>query len=215
MILSLGIFGYFANQYGHIIRAAMSDVDTIETYSSAFKGYTFVELVQMRYENKYSGDRGTMSRIAYKLGGVFGLLIRIIYFFLFPIRFYSLYMAEMQRTVWGMAFVQNGFFIFNFFKWLMILCWVFVLPLTALGILKSVKGNFEQKNALILYIMSILGVAIVSLHNRHSLSFVILTPIFVNIGYNYVKEKELKILPRIMQASVLLALLSYNLITSN
>lgn len=202
------------NQYGGLLRAISTSQSKFSNYYSSFEGMSSTEIIQKRYENKFSGERGIIASYAYSTGGLAGNLSRVIYSLFYPIRYYSPNMNMEHSSVNKLIYINNGFFIYNIIRWVMVSSWIIIIPLLVLGFYFGLRGNSSQKNILILYIVSLLAFTFISGHPRHNLFFHILNPVFVNIAFHRIIQKtQLRTVNHTFQMGVAFLLISYNIFT--
>lgn len=121
-------------------------------------------------------------------------------------------MASEFSSVYGkITFVESGFFVFETVKWFMVLCWVIVIPLLLIGMVKALKGDTTHKNLALLYLVSLVLISSVSFQVRHTLQFIVLNPIFVNMGYDHIQRSYKAMqLNKFLRWLVLVIIVSYN-----
>jgi len=200
------------NNRGALVKALSSTTDNFSGYYSTFSGMKYSEIVESRYERKFNQTRGRMATEAYKAGGPIGFSIRIIHSLFYPITYYSPYMDEEFSSVYGnVSYVRKGFFVFNIVKWVTVSCWMFIIPFLLIGWFRSLTHSEKTKGFLILYFISLIGVTITSGNPRHTLSFIIFNPLFVNIGYNSMKSRHrLKNYYMVLVIFVSTSIIAYN-----
>jgi len=212
IIISLLVFSLNINQRGSIFIALCSRSAESTKYYQVFEGFSISDIAKLRMDKIYNRERGFMASLSQQYGGIIGFFIKLIIFLFFPITFYSPVMSMKFNTFYDSGYVLNGFFIFNIIKWLMVLCWIIIIPLFIIGFIKAIKGTITEKNFVMLYLISLILIILISGQFRHTAFLVVLNPVFINIGFNAISKnhKYLKIF-KILKISIFILIIFYNI----
>jgi hypothetical protein len=174
--------------FSRFILTGASDYSKSERYRRNFVDMSVEEQLKMRVENiSFTRKAGSISSMAYDKGGIVGTLTNVAVTMFFPISFYPLVMSAKYNSLYGSLYIEDGFFIFNIVEWIMVLCWIVVIPLLCIGIWKAFSGNRMQNGIFLYYLAAVLLVAIVSGQIRHACIFIIINPVLMALGYQHIQ----------------------------
>lgn len=182
IILSLPISNILVNY--------MTDASRIFLYEKVFANYDFYERLKMRNEALSSVYKeGSVTSNLHSSGGMVGSIGKVLITPFYPMSIPSLWMDSDYHGVYGsVSYVRNGFFLFNAVRWLMVVCWIFVIPHLVIGIWVAMKGNRLLNSFVLYYFIMVVIVALFSGQSRHTCGFSVLNPLLAAIGYYEVKS---------------------------
>jgi len=203
------------NEYGGLIRAISSNVDSFDRYSNSFSSLSISEILVRRYEKKIVGSTGTVKQYSDAEGvSLSAAVARVGYGLFYPIRYNPIIMDSSHNSVNKTTFIRDGVFVFNIIGWFMVSIWIIIIPLLLYGLFRAVLGSIEQRNMVVLYVVSLLMITFISMQTRHALFYITLTPIFINIAYQHIKHERNKgLVLLIAQGVTALLLILYNFYT--
>lgn len=200
------------DQYAFVVYSWARPFDVAAVTQERLYGSNMSDIIELRQYD--AENRSTGGRIAARAGGFVKIGIDIIMYMFFPIAFHPLIVSARHGSVDQSFHIDDGFFVFNLFEWGMVLFWVLVIPYLLYGLYRAAKqsDNIYLTSSTILYISTVLVMAIFRGHTRHALYFIALNPIFVTYAYYYAKgDYSSKRSINLLKFVVLLVIIGYNI----
>lgn len=168
-----------------------SDISRTSRYESVYEDASLAETLEIRNENlKKTASSSKVISSAYSGDGISSYLIKAITSFFFPITFHSPFEMKTVNSYKSDKTHVYGFYIYNIITWIFICSWFVIIPYLFYG----VKYAFFSKNYtnvfFVYYVLAFILIAFISGQGRHACAFLMLNPLFVTIGFYYVKHKK-------------------------
>lgn len=163
--------------------AYMSSASRIGRYHEQFSGYSYKEAIDQRSDSLIS-EMNEDSLTGYAFGhGAFGQSLKVPINYFFPLTFNSPFDVKKVHSVNANIEYAKGFYTYEIVMWFTIFAWPIIVPMIAIGVLDSFKKSDWHAVMLVYYMILIFAVPIISGQIRHCCVYVVLTPIFANLGY--------------------------------
>lgn len=147
-------------------------------------------------------------------GGLVATLARPVPYLFFPIRFWPVHMVQDSHSVFAnTAAYQAGEYWINVYVGWTVCCWLIVIPLLTVGMLKAAAGRPLENVIFVFYILAVVATSYISFQMRHGLVFIVLNPLLATIGLReYYADKTTRAVTWGLGGVVFLSLLFYNAI---
>lgn len=210
-ITMLSVIQPIVDQYAYVIYSWARPFDVASETEERIYGAGIDDIVEMRQYD--AEDRDTGGQIASKAGGTIKFALDIIMYMFFPIAFHPVVYAARHGSVNITMYVNDAFFMFSFVEWLMVLCWIIVIPYLLYGLYKSLNqsNNTVLTSTTIVYIISVVIIAFFRGHTRHTMYFIMLNPVFVTYAYYLAKESSRSLRTiKFLKFGTVIAIIGYN-----
>jgi hypothetical protein len=164
--------------------AYMSNASRIGRYHDVFSDYSYQQAIEQRHKGVLGEIKeDSLTGYAFGKGSAVGEFLKVPISYFFPFTFNS--PSDVKRVYSSQANVKyaNGFYFFEIVKWFTVLAWPVVLPMVAFGVLGSIKKSDWHAVMLLYYMILIFAIPVISGQIRHCCAYVLLTPVFANLGY--------------------------------
>jgi len=154
-------------------------IGSISRFGNQSNSESFSDLSTSRQERFFENLDGNQNTVMIYNLGVIGYPLRLISQVYSPITFKGIDRHDFRISVKYSSFTVPVYKDYTvLFYWASIFLWIYVLPIITIGIYRSYRTYWLQPY-LLLFLLSVVMVAFVSMQPRHRLMFMIAYPIFI------------------------------------
>jgi hypothetical protein len=193
-IVMITVFSFPLIYYaGGILLNYSSDLGRTERYREAFADYSFEDRLELRQESLVSGIPGkAITHRIYNTNYIISILAKPAISFFFPLTLRPLRDTRISHSPHATTPIANdGLFIFHIIVNIMILNWIIVFPLFAIGFYACLFCRDKKQTFALFFLIILALVSEISGQMRHGIAFFVFVPSFVVIGFSLCRSSTM------------------------